>query len=174
MLTNKFPIWKISTEKLWRKAKRHHVKPEPTNKERARWDGAQIKDKTHPNPPKPLHTDNKANTLCRSYLQCVEMLSRVQHELLSAARLPVRSPVCVWARACVLWKDACVISPWKVFPHSRDPTSLWQRGGGRRRARSVWWSAVTAEEQQGPLEFPPAAALAAAAGGGWGLGVAAL
>lgn len=83
MLTNKFPIWKISTEKLWRKAKRHHVKPEPTNKEHAHWNGAQMKDRTHPNPPKPLNTDNKANTFCRSYLQCVEMLSRVQHELFS-------------------------------------------------------------------------------------------
>lgn len=54
---------------------------------------------------------------------------------------------------CVCYESVCVcvISPWKVFPHSREPTSL--RGGGRAE-RSVWWSAVTVEEEQGPLEFP--------------------
>ena len=43
-----------------------------------------------------------------------------------------RGPLC----ECVCCESTCVcISPWKVFPHARDPTSLWQRRTDCRRRR---------------------------------------
>lgn len=145
MLINTFLIWRIYPEKLWRKVKTSHKSW--TYEQGActlRWRTNQRKNTHTKN--KLLNADNKVNTLCRSYLQSVEMLSRVQHELFSQLLISCEKPCfCVWARECVLWKCVCVISPWKVFPHSRDPTSLWQRGGGRR-AQSVWWSTVTADK----------------------------
>lgn len=61
---------------------------------------------------------------------------------------------------CACCESTCVLSPWKVFPHSRDPTSLWQKRANceRRRRKNiaalwVWLSAVSAEEEQRPWSF---------------------
>ena len=103
-------------------------------------------------------------------------LKKCCYPSLSPAACAVLSPLstqqgalCVYV--CLLSKCmcSCVFSPWKVFPHSRDPTSLWQRGEDRRRRirrrrrrrrrrRSitlprVWLSAVTTEEEQRARSF---------------------
>lgn len=88
----------------------------------------------------------KTNKACRSYLQPVEMLSKVQRELFSQLFISQ------WGAVCVCYGSVCVcdFSLEGVSPFSWTYITL--RGG--RAERSVWWSAVTVEEEQGPLEFP--------------------
>lgn len=68
--------------RFWRNCGTEHVETEPTNKSVQAEKDAQSK-KTKQNTRKLLYADNKTNELCSSYLQPVEMLSKVPHELFS-------------------------------------------------------------------------------------------